>query len=247
MGFLTPADEEIVTLAKAYAEGSMTWADVMAKTGSSAKTFITNVNRVLNNPATRNAISSSTRALLRTAVSQATVEAGGTAGGAGILSRAASALGLTPPGMILLTVGVTTLMVGGYIYSKGDPPVQYGAAASAPRGTMPATPSISGADSYAIFLLTNVSGGTIMIGNEEQLKTSKACGFAGGGNCNFDETDPLVTYEKKSEDFAQLSQAEAYFCENLTNIHYSQIASSYVAEGFGGEYWLLEAPICAED
>ncbi len=62
---------------------------------------------------------------------------------------------------------------------------------------------------YAVFLLTNVSGGSIWVGNEWDLKKMVTCQFAGGGLCHGGGKDARVTYVKKSSDFATMAGAKA--------------------------------------
>ena len=144
---------------------------------------------------------------------------------------------VTAAGVVVLTaiaaagVYVAANVAGSYF---GDNPILAGPAMNKPLATAVDVPGANFSDKYAIFILPN-SGGTVWIGDEDQLKTLRSCDTPNGGLCDDPNiTYPPVSYERKSEDFATYDEALSLFCRSTVQ------KPGYwgnKAEGFGGLYW----------
>jgi len=99
------------------------------------------------------------------------------------------------------------------------------------------------ADAYAVFVLANISGGSIAVAQESSLKQAKTCDFAGGGppGCT-----TVVRYRKVSRGFTTYEAAQAEWCNQLKGARTEQwaIAGDSKAEVYGGKYWIGTAPAC---
>jgi hypothetical protein len=161
---------------------------------------------------------------------------------------------------VLMAIGVTALLgVATYYGSRylgelaADKSVQAGPrgdpAARRARGDLPARPSNVGPGSaagpYYVYVL-DISGGSVWIGQEETLKHTHSCSFAGGGLCKNDGTDrpPAVKYQ--SGKFVTLTAATKAWCQELSGKPkaYWQVAGDSKAPVYGGNYWLGLAPGC---
>jgi hypothetical protein len=106
------------------------------------------------------------------------------------------------------------------------------------------TPSTT-QDKYAVFLLTNIAGGSIWVGSEQEIQTKPVCSFPGGGLCKNDGTDALVQYVKESQDFASYDDAQAAYCAApKSNVRSLPLTGGTKANIFGGDYWIDTAPSC---
>jgi len=157
-------------------------------------------------------------------------------------------------GVLLLAAGLATYAGATHLGSKsGDKPVEYGAGATAQRGQAPgALPPGAPLDPYAVFLLTNLSNGSIWVGQESQLKGRFTCQFPGGGVCSgkkYTTGDPgadvPIQYSKKSSDFKTLSEATKAYCSALESpIKSIPLTGGAQAKIYGGSYWVNTAPSC---
>lgn len=188
--------------------------------------------------------------------------AGGAAGGAagsvatggsvlGFFGRIGAAIGLTGTAATVAGLAATVLTLGAIVYggsqiagtlSADSPTAQYGDAANQPRGEPPAAPTSSPAaeERYAVFLLTNVSGGSIWIAQESSLKTALACQFEGGGLCaDQGGSDRPVAYTKLSSDYFAYDGAHADFCSAISSEPRNyDLAFGTKATVYGGDYWI---------
>lgn len=109
-------------------------------------------------------------------------------------------------------------------------------------GTTPSTTQ----DKYAVFLLTNIAGGSIWVGSEQEIQTKTVCSFPGGGLCKNDGTDALVQYVKKSQDFSSYDDAQAAYCAApKSNVRSMALTGGTKANIYGGDYWIDTAPSCS--
>lgn len=112
--------------------------------------------------------------------------------------------------------------------------------------TATATPTTTTtpAEQYYIFVLPQVSGGSVVVSQESTLKTTPTCNFSGGGLCQ--GNDPPVVYQKVSQGFATLDEATAQWCSDLSGakITNSPLAGDSHATVYGGDYWIGTAPGC---
>ncbi|MCX7008969.1 MAG: hypothetical protein NTY53_17270, partial [Kiritimatiellaeota bacterium] len=104
----------------------------------------------------------------------------------------------------------------------------------------PPPSSGGGGGSYAVFLLNNVSGGSIWVGSESDLKNSHTYDFHGGGLKNGDGSSQLLKYEKKSGDFATREEAMAAYKGALTSPPKTMplTGGGQKAQIYGGNYWV---------
>ncbi|MGA9098325.1 MAG: tetratricopeptide repeat protein [Methanotrichaceae archaeon] len=95
-------------------------------------------------------------------------------------------------------------------------------------------------DKYAVFLLTNLEGGSVWVGSEQQLETSKVGDFPGGGG-----SDDKVQYVKESQDFSSYDDAVAAYCAApKSNVRSLPLTGGTKANIYGGDYWIDTAPPC---
>jgi hypothetical protein len=169
----------------------------------------------------------------------------------GFFGRIGSAIGLTgaaatAAGIVATVAALGVIVAGGAQIAgsmSGDDPVQYGSAVNEPRGEPPAGPTIAPAaeERYAVFLLTNVAGGSIWVGTESSLKGSLTCNFEGGGLCaNAGGADvPLQYSQVSSGDYFGYEGAHADFCSAITSEEREYILAFGVkATVYGGDYWI---------
>ena len=108
-------------------------------------------------------------------------------------------------------------------------------------GTTPSTTQ----DRYAVFLLTNIAGGSIWVGSEQEIQTKPVCSFPGGGLCKNDGTDALVQFVKESQDFSSYDDAQAAYCAApKSNVRSMALTGGTKANIYGGDYWIDTAPSC---
>lgn len=200
--------------------------------------FGTNVKRVLANKAIDGVARQSLITAVRTLGGKALVSSGVAAGSGG--AAGATLLGLSLPAWGLVAAGASVLLVGGYIWSQsGDKPVKAGPAMSGPHPDRPGPVISFNADSYAVFLLTNVSNGSIWVGQESALKEAHTYDFAGGGQKQGDGSTQRVTYEKKSGDFPTYDQAmDAYRKARTSPPRHMPLTGGRKAQIYGGDYWV---------
>ncbi|EHB58366.1 hypothetical protein MycrhDRAFT_0802 [Mycolicibacterium rhodesiae JS60] len=172
-----------------------------------------------------------------------------TSSGASTAGITLAGAGITSAAAILAAVAAGIIVIGAagaiYVYTA-DEPIKLGPVALGPRKERPVGPGVTyNADDYYVFLLSNISGGSILVGQESVLKTTKACEIAGGGLCS-GQNDPLVEYQIKSAGFKTYDQAAAAWCAELKGkkITNSPVAGDSKAEVYGGAYWIGTAPAC---
>jgi hypothetical protein len=157
-----------------------------------------------------------------------------------------AATAMTPPVLVPVAIGATVILVGGVIYvATSDKPILPGPAMNKPKPEWKPVPSISyNPDDYFVFVLPQVSGGSIYIGQESRLKTMHPCDMPGGGLCG--QTDPPLTYERKSPGFKNYDDAEKAWCAELKGKEKKNFptAGDQKANVYGGWYWIGTAPDC---
>jgi hypothetical protein len=98
---------------------------------------------------------------------------------------------------------------------------------------------------YAVFLLTNIAGGSIWVGSESELKTRTVCTFPGGGLCKNDGSDTMVQYVKETADEQSNADAVTAYCNApKSNVRSMPLTGGTKANIFGGDYWIDTAPSC---
>jgi hypothetical protein len=159
---------------------------------------------------------------------------GGAAVAAGAVVTAAVAIGTT----------IVVAQVAGSF--SGDTPVRAGKPnrpTAAPDTRDPNQLTQAG-DAYAVFVLTNISNGSIFVGQESSLKEAHTCDFAGGGppGCT-----SMVTFTKASADFKTYDEAKADWCKTLAGAKQRPVAIAHdiSADVYGGSYWIGTAPTCS--
>jgi hypothetical protein len=174
----------------------------------------------------------------------------------GFFGRIGSVIGLTGGAATLAGIAATVITLGGLVYggsiiagemSADSPTAEYGSAVNDPRGEPPAAPTNTVAEEpYAVYVLTNVSGGTIWISQESSLKSSLACQFEGGGLCaSQGGSDRPVTYTKLSQDYFTRDAAFTDFCSAITSEPRNyELAFGTKATVYGGDYWIDLLPSC---
>jgi hypothetical protein len=150
---------------------------------------------------------------------------------------------------VALGIGVVALGVGGYLYSRGESPVQFGSRMLNPKATtVPSVTSGSASQPYAVFVLTNISGGSVWVGQEANLKNAITCNFWGGGLCaDAGGQDVPVAYIKKTQDFNTIDQATQSWCNELSGKpiqDWTAVTGDKKAGVYGGMYWIGLAPSC---
>lgn len=170
----------------------------------------------------------------------------------GAKQGARQGLALLPsvPAIIAGLLVVLAIGAGVYMYTNwGKPesePIQFGPAIDKPRGERVSEPGPgTGSDPYAVFLITNLAGGSIWVGQESTLKSKPLCQFRGGGLCKNDGSDPLVQYEKKSAAFGSFGEAKQTYCRDLKSPPRPMpLTGGSKANIYGGDYWVDTAPGC---
>jgi hypothetical protein len=99
-------------------------------------------------------------------------------------------------------------------------------------------------ESWNVYL-AKISGGSILIDTESNLKGRKGCTIAGGGLCKNDGSDYLVQYAVVDGPFKSEDEAIAAYCAKRT----APLVPNPVAHGvktqiYGGNYWVDTAPDC---
>jgi hypothetical protein len=95
------------------------------------------------------------------------------------------------------------------------------------------------ADGYTVFILTNVSGGSIWIGRESELKKTHTYDFSGGGLKDGDGSKQLIKYVKKSQEFKTFNDAKQFYLKSLQSQPRSiPLTGGSKAKIFGGDYWV---------
>ncbi|MFE7526558.1 hypothetical protein ACFU7Y_12615 [Kitasatospora sp. NPDC057542] len=104
-----------------------------------------------------------------------------------------------------------------------------------------ATPSgspSSPAGAYYVFLLTNVSGGNVLVGSLDDVQGKRTCDFADGGLCaDAGGQDVPVQYTAELGPYPTLTDAQAAYCANAANPHPGPGAVGTKVDIFGGSYW----------
>lgn len=199
-------------------------------------------------------------AALETAAGQtaATVAGSVATGGRvlGFFGRIGSFIGLsgaaaTAAGVVATVATLGVIVAGGAQLAgsmSGDDPVQYGSAVNEPRGEPPAAPTNTAApeEKYAVWLLENVSDGTIYVSQESSLKGTLTCQFGGGGLCaNAGGADRPLQYRKLSQDYSTYAGAHTDFCSAIEGDPQNvDIAFASRATLYGGLYWIDEVQRC---
>ncbi len=112
----------------------------------------------------------------------------------------------------------------------------------------PGTPQDSSGQGFAVFLLTNISNGTIWVGKESELRAKKTWNFRGGGLApEKGGADIPVQYQKKSQDFNTYDEAVASYCRSLQSPprEIPMTGGGKKAVVYGAEYWVDTAPSCS--
>ena len=175
----------------------------------------------------------------------------------GLFGRVGSLVGLTGTAATVAGALAVGALVGGLVIGgarlagsmSGDSATaQYGDAANATRGARPdaVDPGKGDDEPYAVFLMTNVSGGSIWVGQESSLKASLTCNFNGGGHCaNNGGADIPVTYQKMSSDHFTFETAVTDYCASLDSEPVNwNLQFGTKAKVYGGDYWIDTAPGC---
>jgi hypothetical protein len=153
----------------------------------------------------------------------------------------------SPMGLGLIAAGTAVIVVGGVIYvNSGDKPILPGPAMNKAKPEWKSGPGVSyNPDDYFVFVLPQVSGGSIYVGQESQLKEMHPCDMAGGGLCG--KNDPPLQYDRKSPGFKTYEQATKAWCDELKGkpTHNVPVAGDSKADVYGGSYWIGTAPSCA--
>jgi hypothetical protein len=150
-------------------------------------------------------------------------------------------------GSVLAGAAVIGLVGVIYVYS-GDKAILPGPAMNKPKPEAKANPGVThNPDNYFVFLLPQVSGGSIYVGQESQLKEMHPCDMPGGGPCG-DNDEPLK-YEAKSQGFKTYGEATDAWCADLKGKerHNHPVAGDSTVTVYGGEYWIGTAPSCPEN
>ncbi len=229
MSWLSPADQQVVQVAKLIANKGLSFIEACTQAGVqwSPKTFGTNVNRLLTNPALRNALGSGARQVLSNSVravggeALAAVGANALAGGATLIAGISTAALLTGAA-VLVGAGLAV----GYVWSQGDAPVLAGPNSSGVhvQNVQPfdADPSQRG-DVYYIWSV-QTSGASLYIGRTNDVVGRKASSFPDGGT-----GDNPVDWKKLVETpFKTADEARAYLKANVSTGHHSVWTGQWV-------------------
>ncbi|MFD8708702.1 hypothetical protein ACFV1W_40010 [Kitasatospora sp. NPDC059648] len=112
-----------------------------------------------------------------------------------------------------------------------------GTPSESPSGTPTESPS-SSAGAYYVFLLTNVSGGNVLVGSMQDVQGKRTCDFADGGLCaDAGGRDVPVQFTPKLGPYPTLAAAQAAYCANATNPHPGPGGAGTKVNIFGGDYW----------
>jgi hypothetical protein len=152
----------------------------------------------------------------------------------------------TPAVIGSVLVGAAVIGIGGAIYvSTADKPILAGPAMNKPKPEPKAAPGVTyNPDDYFVFLLPEVSGGSVYVGQESQLKEMRGCDMPGGGLCGADT--PKLKYVAKSEGFKTYEKATQAWCAELKGkeLQHWEVAGDSKANVYGGWYWIGTAPSC---
>lgn len=174
----------------------------------------------------------------------------------GTITRIGSAFGLT--GAAATAAGVVTLLGAAGILGAivgtaagsfaGDDPVQPGSAIDGPHATQVpvATAGVAEAELYSVWLLTNVSNGSVWVGQESVLQGSMTCQWPGGGLCaDAGSVEVPLAYEQKLGPYSTSEEAVSAYCGALASTPvYWPLQHGYKGEIFGASYWVDTAPPC---
>lgn len=250
----TPADQQILEIAKLINKG-VDYRQAMYRVWGQGVEVSLNVLRGdIARAAGRAGLFPENQAILRAA---------GRNAGSGMIKRAGlwALNALRPAGLgtvagvsagtVAAGVVVGALVLGAagiYWVNNGDQPVLAGPSIN---GAGTPNPNLRGGDTktyngdkYGVYLLPGVSGGSIVVAQESELKKTPTCRFPGGGLCT--GNDAPVTYELKSSQFNTHEQATAQWCKDLAGAKttYWPVARDSTAEVYGGKYWIGTAPAC---
>jgi hypothetical protein len=176
---------------------------------------------------------------------------GAAAGTGGILGAIGAAMaGVSTAALVTVASGVVLVGLGaGYIYSRGESPVQpgeqFGKQHGQQAGLRSRTGQGQGSEKYAI-VVADISGGSVMIGQESELEATEACRVEGGGLCEKPAGEnPLLQYRVIST-HDTYDDAVTAWCGALAKAKTVRIpvARDSKAELYGGSYWIGAAPEC---
>jgi hypothetical protein len=169
----------------------------------------------------------------------------GLEGTAATVAGGAAVVGGAIIGAILIgrLVGLMSADAPVGVTAKGDPATRRAQGTLAQR---PPTVRPGGAAGHYYIYVLEISGGSVWIGQEETLRHTYSCNFAGGGLCKNDGTDQPPTIRYRSGKFATLDAATRAWCQELSGkpTAYWQVAGDSKAAVYGGNYWLGLAPRC---
>ncbi len=98
---------------------------------------------------------------------------------------------------------------------------------------------------YGVFVMTNVSGGSIFVGQVSELRAKYTYQFKGGGVPGPDGSGTKVSFELKSPQFANLQDARSFYCRSLqTSPRDIPLTGGKKAQIFGRDYWVDTALDC---
>lgn len=96
-----------------------------------------------------------------------------------------------------------------------------------------------------VFVLTNVSGGSLWTGSTFTLQDRRACDFVGGGLC--DGTSPPVEYSMIDGPFRTQEGLVESFCAAVYKpLWYPPLVVSSRIGAYGAEYWVAGVPACPD-
>ncbi|MBN4050215.1 hypothetical protein JYT28_00505 [Desulfobulbus sp. AH-315-M07] len=94
---------------------------------------------------------------------------------------------------------------------------------------------------FGVFLMTNVSGGSVWAGTLQELQQKKTCHFQGGGLC--DRSKPVEFRRLSGRYFSSQQEANADYCANRTTQPKKvRLTQGYKAVVYGARYWVTDAP-----
>jgi hypothetical protein len=104
---------------------------------------------------------------------------------------------------------------------------------------VPPSDGVNSTSGYALFILTNVSNGSIWVGRESELKTMHTYDFAGGGLKSGDGSRQMARFVKKSPSFQTQDEAKKFFLRSLQSKPRAiPLTGGSKAKIFGGDYWV---------
>ncbi|MFG2909312.1 hypothetical protein ACGF13_30130 [Kitasatospora sp. NPDC048286] len=113
-----------------------------------------------------------------------------------------------------------------------------GTPSETPTEVTPSGSPSPSAGAYYVFLLTNVSGGNVLVGSLDDVQGKRTCDFADGGLCaDAGGQDVPVQYTAELGPYPTLVDAQAAYCANATNPHPGPGAAGTKVDIFGGSYW----------